>query len=697
MIRLFIIFFVFIFAPINAANFDNLHQKILTENWKRRDFVEYFNKLDISDSEKITQVNWLISEFENNGKYYSYLSYLNNIKGYILLDNGKKSEAINCMSNAIQFSFLMNNTAYTKTLYIELSGYLVVGGLYNEAIEYGELILNKYPITRKDSADIYSMLGASYSLVHDYYKSIDCHTSSAELYLLLNDSVKVAREYYNLGVVFDKVGRIRMSINLLNKSLSIWNQLGDESEKLKVELFIGNAFLDKKRYRKAIKIFSSVLSKRDKYPELIDNISGKTELSIAYAYMFNNQIDSSEYWFNRAIESANDSENNRLLVKSYIGLHNLCKHSNNKTEHKCYLELAESLVDTSNFTYEDAVIYSELASAYYEKGDFKKSLVYFKLKQKIHSEYELLKANYNNLLYDNKQQLIDQQSEYKSVIKGKEKWIKAFKSIGIFIIIAVLFLMILLWYLKVKNRLIKNNLAEISTQKKLLEEANATKKTMLSIIGHDLKGPVGTTSQLLEIVINYIEESDYSRAKSILKELKNTSEDIYSMLTSLLLWANAIDNKIEIKLELVDVFELVNNCLLNLKSSIKNKNITVVFEPENKLSCKIDSNIVSVVIRNLISNAIKYSYQGGVVKVSTQIINNRLWIEVTDNGIGMSVEKANSLFDGNDNSSKLGTSKEVGTGIGLKLCKLFVDAVDGEIYCKSELEKGTVFFVSIPI
>jgi len=695
--RLFIILFVFIFPPINAVNFDNLHQKILAENWKRRDFVEYFDNSDFNDSEKINQINWLISEFDNDGKYYSYLSYLYNIKGYILLDNGKKAEAIDCMTNAIQFSFLMNNTSYTKTLYIELSDYLVVGGLYNDAIEYGELILNKYPITRKDSADIYSILGASYCLVHDYYKSIDYHTSSAELYLMLNDSVKVASQYYNLGVVLDKVGRIRKSINFLNESLSIWDQLGDEAEKLKVELFIGNAFLDKKRYRKAIKIFSSVLSKRDEYPELFDNISGKTELCIAYAYLFNNQIDSSKYWFSRAIESASDNENNRLLVKSYIGLHNLCKHSNNQSEHNCYLELAESLVDTTNFTYEDAVIYSELASAYYEKGDFKKSLVYFKLKQKIHNEYELLKDNYNKSLYDNKQQLINQQSEYKSVIKGKEKWIKAFKSIGVFILIAVFFLMILLWYLKVKNKLIKNNLIEISTQKKLLEEANATKKTMLSIIGHDLKGPIGTTSQLLEIVINYIEECDYSRAKIILKELKNTSEDIYSMLNSLLLWANAIDNRIEIKRELVDVVALVNNCLLSLKSCIKNKNIKVVYESEDKLSCKVDSNIVSVVLRNLISNAIKYSYQGGVVEVSTQVIENRLFIEIKDSGIGMSVEKVNSLFDGSDNCSTLGTSKEVGTGIGLKLCKLFVDALGGEISCKSELEIGTVFFVSIPV
>lgn len=693
--KLLIVILLALTTSVFAINYDTIHKRIINENWDRDNYFEFFDQLEIANTDKIVLLNDLINRLKYQSENNFALSVLYNVLGSEYILEGLSKDANNCFLKSVDYSFLISNKEYTKKLFFDLHEYLINGKFFENTIEYGGIILSKYSLSKKDSSKIYSILGVSYSSVNDYFKSIDLHSLSAKLYYQLGDSLNLAKEYFNLGVGFERVGLFDNSLQFYYKSSSIWNYLNNNDEVIRVKLNIGNNFLARKRYRKAVRIFSDVLKQRDSFPDLFLHISGDTEVNIASAYYLDNNIDSSKYWYNRAVHTAKNTDDSKLLIISYLGLYNL--NTKSGVDCSCYLKNAENLLDTTHVSYQDIRILSEFSKIYYNKGNFEKALIYFKLKQHFLDKYDFLKDGYKESLFDKKEELQDQKREFSCVIRGKEKQIAFFHRFGFIGGLAFLILIFALWHTSVKNKLIKSNIKQLSDQKRLLEEANHTKKIMLSIIGHDLRGPIGTASQLMNIIVNNIENNDHSKAKKLIEELKMSNDNVFEMLNSLLLWANALDKKIEINSEYVNVNDIVTSCLQSLSNVIKNKKVVVKYDYTIDLFCSVDKNIVSVILRNLISNAIKYSYSGGEIIVCASVKEDILFIDVKDNGIGMSQALCDSLFDDSENKSNFGTEDEEGTGIGLKLCKLFVNAVSGKIYCKSEFKKGSIFCVEIPV
>ncbi|WP_370086294.1 ATP-binding protein [Ekhidna sp.] len=244
------------------------------------------------------------------------------------------------------------------------------------------------------------------------------------------------------------------------------------------------------------------------------------------------------------------------------------------------------------------------------------------------------------------------------------------------------------------NEKLKNVNQVIKMQNEALQESNATKNRLMSIIGHDLKGPISSIINL----INLVEDSAISLkdSKTILKQLSPVAKNILNLLENLLQWAMVNSDKTLFKPESVSVDQIVQENFDLLHSVAQQKNIKLVKNIPDNLSVIVDINMFSTIVRNLLSNAIKYSPRDSQVNITGRQENSNFIIEVSDQGIGMSSKEIHAINTMELEMSKRGTAGEKGTGLGLTLSKAFIAKHNGSLEIKSEEGKGSTFRVILP-
>ncbi|MCK9411562.1 MAG: response regulator [Prolixibacteraceae bacterium] len=237
----------------------------------------------------------------------------------------------------------------------------------------------------------------------------------------------------------------------------------------------------------------------------------------------------------------------------------------------------------------------------------------------------------------------------------------------------------------------------LQEQSKKLQELVATKDKFFSIIAHDLRGPLGGFMSLTELLADDSFEITPAEQKEMNRDLYNSSRNLFNLLENLLVWARMQQGQIVFDPVQINLQELVSDSIKTLEDAIQKKAIQITMQlSENQHVCA-DSNMLQSIVRNLISNAIKFTPKGGNVTVSSNSTeNNTSVIVVKDTGIGMNSTMTANLFRLNVNNSRPGTDGEQSTGLGLLLCKEFVDRHSGEIWVESVEGEGTSFYFTIP-
>jgi signal transduction histidine kinase/CheY-like chemotaxis protein len=238
---------------------------------------------------------------------------------------------------------------------------------------------------------------------------------------------------------------------------------------------------------------------------------------------------------------------------------------------------------------------------------------------------------------------------------------------------------------------------KIKIQAKELKELNATKDKFFSIIAHDLRGPLGGFIGLAEMLADDSQPFTTDQRKDIILALSRSSRNIFSLLENLLEWARTQQGNTAFKPEINNLNKLITECVKILSETIRKKSIRIDIDIEENQEVFADRYMFQSVIRNLVSNAIKFTPVGGKVSVSANLTeNNTTVITVKDTGIGMKADMVSNLFKLNVNSSRPGTEGEHSTGLGLMLCKEFVERHGGELWVESEEGKGSMFCFTIP-
>jgi len=263
---------------------------------------------------------------------------------------------------------------------------------------------------------------------------------------------------------------------------------------------------------------------------------------------------------------------------------------------------------------------------------------------------------------------------------------------------------------QLNNPLIKSvviNVRDITERKKAekdlleskarLSEAIDTKDRFFSIIGHDLKSPFNSIVGFSEILLEQINNKDYNGIEKYARIIHESSNRAMNLLTNLLEWSQTQTGKIKFKPEALELVTKINDVVELLNDSAKQKSIVISKKLPHDIRIVADEAMVQTILRNLISNAIKFTRHGGEITIGTEQKEKELIVSVSDNGVGIKNENIGNLFRIDYAYSTLGTNNEKGTGLGLLLCKEFIEMHGGKIWAESTEGKGSTFSFSLPL
>ncbi|KAA0992903.1 sensor histidine kinase [Dyadobacter aurulentus] len=244
-----------------------------------------------------------------------------------------------------------------------------------------------------------------------------------------------------------------------------------------------------------------------------------------------------------------------------------------------------------------------------------------------------------------------------------------------------------------KTEAIERQNEQIIEKNNELERINAEKNKLMSIVAHDLRSPLGSIQNFLELLTQHDLEEQQKR--DIENDLLNATKNTLAMLSKLLDWSKSQLYGVSARLEALNLDKLLKSTLELEKDIALGKGIVLDYNLNPALTILADGDMMQIVLRNIIGNAIKFTKSGGLILVRAKIVGDNCVISVQDDGIGISPEKSQSIFSLHVEST-YGTKNEKGVGLGLLLCIEFIKAQNGRLWFESQLGEGTCFYISIP-
>lgn len=407
-----------------------------------------------------------------------------------------------------------------------------------------------------------------------------------------------------------------------------------------------------------------------------------------------------------------------LLANKSIGL--VHKELNKFDSALSYYKKAFDLAIALNLKEEKLDVYKIYSELYKETGKHKKALIYLEkfisLKDSIYNEniskqIAEMQTKYDSKKKEKENELLRKNSEIQNLEITKQTYLRnsfIVLSLLVFLITIVLFSRYKIRKdasdkLFIKNKQIEEQKEELLLKNEKLKEQyeqvkvlNATKDKFFKIISHDLRSPFNSILGFTDLLNSKYNSFDNDERLDLINEIRKSSQLAYDLLINLLTWAQAQTGEIQINKKSLGLKDLVQTSVSLYGQSTIAKRIDIVVDIPENLNLIIDKNTSMISIGNLINNAIKFTPEGGLISIHTSEKENDICLHITDTGIGMPPELINNLFKIDVNSSTFGTNNEQGTGLGLILCKEFVEKNGGGIEVTSEVGIGSEFIVSLP-
>lgn len=244
-----------------------------------------------------------------------------------------------------------------------------------------------------------------------------------------------------------------------------------------------------------------------------------------------------------------------------------------------------------------------------------------------------------------------------------------------------------------ERKLAEESLLQLNDRLKAL---NATKDKLFSIIAHDLKSPFNSILGFSDLLLNDLHSYSVEKTGEFIEQINSSAKNTLSLIDNLLAWANSQMGQINYQPEKIFLLPIFQDIIELLSPTAKIKNITIRYFQPDELAVYADKNLLETIIRNLISNAIKFTNTNGKINVYSILENDQIVITISDSGMGISRENINRLFDINENFTTKGTANEKGSGLGLILCKEFIEKQGGKIWVESEVGVGSDFKFTLP-
>ncbi len=567
-----------------------------------------------------------------------------------------------------------------------------------------------------------------------YRQAEESFAESLSLRNQVKDSAAIAAIYNNFGVLYWRWGKLKSAMNMYEKAMDLRRILKKPKGMIYPKLNVGLILIDLMDYNYAEEYLLDGL-------RLAEETDYPNGVAVAYLYLTELYLEMGDYvntdiYAHKTINKCDEVNSplgkvkaTNLLAKGYIeqGKFNEAKSiliesldyikdykrmqiitdlhyslaylefkRKNYRKSENYIEQALSGAETTVNAKRDINLLA--AKIYKQLGHYKKSSEQF-IKYSI-----LADSLYNKQVIEvvsNWRKKYNATQQENEILKLKELSLvqdaeiaqqKNIRNIFIISLISVIIILLLLWTLyRHKHKLVY----EIENQKEKLAQSNESKLKLFSIISHDLRNPFMTLLGLTgELKKNHDKMTNEDTKSSI--EIIDTSANKLSRLSqNLLAWARLNTDGITVRPENNDIRELVNQAAKEFLEQASKKNIAVTVNLKETHKCYCDGDMIAAVLRNLLNNAIKYSYNGSEVEISAFRTDENVEVKVRDNGVGISKEVREQLFSSTKFYSTAGTASEKGSGLGLKISHEFAKLNGGELTLADNSEKGSTFILSL--
>jgi signal transduction histidine kinase len=257
--------------------------------------------------------------------------------------------------------------------------------------------------------------------------------------------------------------------------------------------------------------------------------------------------------------------------------------------------------------------------------------------------------------------------------------------------------------LKRSNELLIEKQNFILKQSELLKESNhqlsilnATKDKFFSIIAHDLRNPFNVVSGFSDLLLKKINNLSPEKINNYLEMIHASSNKGNVLLENLLQWSRTQTGSIAFNPTIINLFEITEETVNLFRGELERKNVSIQNLIEHHIMIRADDNMIKTILRNLVSNATKFTYEGGNITISSNVVDSFLELAIVDTGVGISEDNIKNLFQIDTSMTTKGTANETGTGLGLIICKEFVEKNKGKIWVESKPGKGSTFRFTLP-
>lgn len=637
------------------------------------------------------------SEFEKT-EYYLELSFYcrkdtakSNSYNRQALHLAKENKQLNLQAKALYY---FGETGFYSRNFAEAISY------YEKAASLYEQLKDTFSIT-----NCYSSIGLCYHNIFQGEKAIASFFKA--LKMSENNKEYSAEINANIALAHARMENHKDAINYFRKAIDLNLEINDSVSTAVDYNGLGEAFVNINKPDSAIINFYRAISIFQKYRK-----SGYEAIALAnLASVYPNYPDSlgkAIVYFNVALRKFRELGWDLYEADIQNGLGNV--YAKKGEFSKAISSYHKSLQLTNQFNRGfglKQINYKGLYQVYEKRGDYRKALEYHVLyaqytdslvKKEKYEQIVNLEKQYETEKKENKISQLQAKQELTEVQLHKNKQLKQLGYVTTLMLLGFVFFVLLKYFDKIKlNKILeeKNHIIEASERE--LKIINAAKNKFFSIIAHDLKNPLHSVlgySSLLSK--DYDRFSDNERRK-FASDINQSTNNIFRLLQNLLEWSRSQTGRLTFEPLEIELKKLLDNSVNVLYSVAEQKNIRINFDYNEELKIFADPLMIETILRNLINNAIKFTPENGEIAIAAKQTENEIEICVTDTGTGISETDRVNLFRIDSKVKRKGTNNEDGSGLGLILCKEFVEKNNGTIWVESSPGIGSSFHFTVPV
>ena len=540
-----------------------------------------------------------------------------------------------------------------------------------------------------------------------YFLGMDYIQKSLTIFQNQNDSIGIADCYISLGHLYRGLNNIEDEIRYFELSYDIFNKLNIPSRIGVAAHNLGESYYKNNEYdnSKRLTLIAIELNKSTGQTSVMSScykVLGLNELSI-------NNYDKAETYFKIALEVSEQLGKNSqksATLESMINIAEIYKIRKQHDKQIKYLNQAVEFSKTYNLPIYLPTIYHEMLLHYTEVSDKEMVLKYI-TEQKIVSEsiqINSLKDKTN--LVNNLILLHSLEKENKFLEQTEILQKESIELRNLLLLFTLILSILLIWFviklihvnnkIKTTNQTLKLQNETIKNQNTKLEVLIATRDKLFSIIAHDLRSPFNSILGFSDLLLENIKNNDLSETTHHIQLINRNATATLIQLENLLEWAKNQTGQINIQKKRLALNPFIFDIVASVESSADYKSIDVEYNPSNEIEIFADQNLLRTIILNLVQNAIKFTHPKGKIVISSIKKQDNIEISISDNGIGMSQEIIDGLFVIGKTEVTVGTENEKGSGLGLILCKEFIEKHNGKLWVKSKFGQGSTFSFTIP-